>query len=354
MVGGRAAFIISRYDKRHPPMNQTAMPVSAPDHSAEQAIAMGRRVMAIESAAVAALGLRLGAEFEAAVTLILASRGRVIVSGIGKSGHIARKIAATLASTGTPAYFVHAAEAVHGDLGMIARDDVLIALSNSGENDELLTIVPLVKRLGGRLIAITGNETSSLAQEADVHLDARVDQEACPLNLAPTASTTAALALGDALAVALLDARGFGTEDFARSHPGGMLGRKLLTHVGDVMQTRVPGVAMTAPVPQALSAMTQSGMGMVVVYGDAASGLPVGIFTDGDLRRAMERLGDLRHVSVDQVMTRNPRSIHTRRLAVEAVEMMEAGKINQLLVVDDSGKVCGALNMHDLFRAKVV
>jgi arabinose-5-phosphate isomerase len=237
---------------------------------------------------------------------------------------------------------------------MITRDDVLIALSNSGENDELLTIVPLVKRLGGRLIAITGNETSSLAQEADVHLDARVDQEACPLNLAPTASTTAALALGDALAVALLDARGFGAEDFARSHPGGMLGRKLLTHVGDVMQTKVPGVAMTAPVPQALSVMTQGGMGMVVVYGVADSGLPVGIFTDGDLRRAMERLGDLRNVSVDQVMTRNPRSIHTRRLAVEAVEMMETGKINQLLVVDDSGKVCGALNMHDLFRAKVV
>jgi arabinose-5-phosphate isomerase len=220
---------------------------------------MGRRVLEIEAGAIAALGARLGGEFSAAVQLVLESRGRVIVSGIGKSGHVARKIAATFASTGTPAYFVHAAEAVHGDLGMIARDDVLIVLSNSGENDELLTIVPLVKRQGGRLIAITGNEASSLAQEADVHLDARVAQEACPLNLAPTASTTAALALGDALAVALLDARGFGTEDFARSHPGGMLGRKLLTHVSDVMQTRVPVVASETAIPEALATMTRGG-----------------------------------------------------------------------------------------------
>jgi arabinose-5-phosphate isomerase len=273
---------------------------------------------------------------------------------LGKSGHVARKIAATLASTGTPAYFVHAAEAVHGDLGMITRDDVLIALSNSGENDELLTIVPLVKRLGGRLIAITGNATSSLAQAADVHLDAHVDQEACPLNLAPTASTTAALALGDALAVALLDARGFGEEDFARSHPGGTLGRKLLTHVSDVMQTNVPSVIMTQLVPAALSAMTQGGMGMVIVYADATNTTPFGIFTDGDLRRAMARLGDLRTIAVSDVMTPNPRSIEARRLAVEAVEMMEMHKVNQLVVVDDQGKLCGALNMHDLFRAKVV
>lgn len=319
---------------------------------ADHAIDMGRRVLAIEAAAVAALGQRLGAEFRAAVALILASHGRVIVSGIGKSGHIARKIAATLASTGTPAYFVHAAEAVHGDLGMITRDDVLIALSNSGENDELLTIVPLVKRLGGRLIAITGNADSSLAREADIHLDAHVDQEACPLNLAPTASTTAALALGDALAVALLDARGFGAEDFARSHPGGMLGRKLLTHVSDVMRTAVPTVAATVAVPQALAAMTAGGMGMVAVVD--ATGQPLGIFTDGDLRRALERLGDLRAITVDQVMTHRPRGIASRRLAVEAVELMETHKINQLLVVDDAGKLCGALNMHDLFRAKVV
>jgi arabinose-5-phosphate isomerase len=315
-------------------------------------VAMGRQVLEIEATAVAALARRIGPEFCAAVALILESRGRVVVSGIGKSGHIARKLAATFASTGTPAYFVHAAEAVHGDLGMITRDDVLIAISNSGENDELLTIVPLVKRLGGKLIAITGNETSSLAQEADIHLDARVDQEACPLNLAPTASTTAALALGDALAVALLDARGFGAEDFARSHPGGALGRKLLTHVADVMQIDVPTLAENELVPVALAAMTKGGMGMAVIL-DAAASI-TGIFTDGDLRRAMERFGDLRSTPVSDVMTRNPRSIGPRRLAVEAVEMMEANKINQLLVKDDAGALCGALNMHDLFRAKVV
>ncbi len=331
-------------------MNQ----ISSTTDRSNNALAMGRRVLEIEAAAVAALAQRLGDEFKLAVELILATHGRVIVSGLGKSGHVARKIAATLASTGTPAYFVHAAEAVHGDLGMITHDDVLIALSNSGENDELLTIVPLVKRLGGRLIAITGNAASSLAQAADVHLDARVDQEACPLNLAPTASTTAALALGDALAVALLDARGFGEKDFARSHPGGALGRKLLTHVSDVMQTDVPSVIMTQLVPAALSTMTRGGMGMVVVYADATSAAPTGIFTDGDLRRAMARLGDLRTIAVSEVMTRNPRSIEARRLAVEAVEMMEVHKVNQLVVVDDQGKLCGALNMHDLFRAKVV
>lgn len=315
-------------------------------------MAMGRQVLEIEAAAVAALARRLGDAFRAAVQLILDSRGRVVVSGIGKSGHIARKLAATFASTGTPAYFVHAAEAVHGDLGMITRDDVLIAISNSGENDELLTIVPLVKRLGGKLIAITGNESSSLAHEADIHLDARVDQEACPLNLAPTASTTAALALGDALAVALLDARGFGAEDFARSHPGGALGRKLLTHVADVMSSDVPTLDEHIPVPAALAAMTHGGMGMAVVLD--ARGAISGIFTDGDLRRAMERLGDLRTTPVSAVMTRGPRSIGPRRLAVEAVEMMEANRVNQLLVTDDAGSLLGALNMHDLFRAKVV
>ena len=315
-------------------------------------MAMGRQVLEIEAAAVAALARRLGDSFRAAVQLILDSRGRVVVSGIGKSGHIARKLAATFASTGTPAYFVHAAEAVHGDLGMITRDDVLIAISNSGENDELLTIVPLVKRLGGKLIAITGNESSSLAHEADIHLDARVDQEACPLNLAPTASTTAALALGDALAVALLDARGFGAEDFARSHPGGALGRKLLTHVADVMRSDVPTLDEDVTVPTALAAMTRGGMGMAVVLD--AKGTISGIFTDGDLRRAMERLGDLRTTPVSAVMTRGPRSIGPRRLAVEAVEMMEANRINQLLVTDEGGSLRGALNMHDLFRAKVV
>ena len=333
-------------------MNQAVNQPAARVNDDDRAVVMGRQVLEIEAAAVAALARRLGAEFRAAVALILECRGRVIVSGIGKSGHIGRKLAATFASTGTPAYFVHAAEAIHGDLGMITRDDVLIAISNSGENDELLTIVPLVKRLGGALIAITGNESSSLAQEADIHLDARVEQEACPLNLAPTASTTAALALGDALAVALLDARGFGAEDFARSHPGGVLGRKLLTHVGDVMRIDVPTLAENVPVPVALAAMTKGGMGMAVIL-DAASKI-TGIFTDGDLRRAMERLGDLRATPVTEVMTRHPRSIGARRLAVEAVEMMETNKVNQLLVLDEEGRLVGALNMHDLFRAKVV
>jgi len=320
----------------------------------EHLLALARRVLAIEADAVQKIAARLDASFARAVGLILACHGRVIVSGIGKSGHVARKIAATMASTGTPAYFVHAAEAVHGDLGMITRDDVLIALSNSGKNDELLTIVPLVKRQGGKLIAITGNADSALAQEADVHLDARVDEEACPLNLAPTASTTAALALGDALAVALLDARGFGAEDFARSHPGGALGRKLLTHVRDVMQPaeRVASVGVATPVPEVLAAMSRGGMGMVAVL-DAAGTL-AGIFTDGDLRRALERLGDLRPVAVGSLMTRNPRTIGPDRLAVEAVEMMEQHKVNQLLVIEATGRLAGALNMHDLFRAKVV
>jgi arabinose-5-phosphate isomerase len=351
---GKAGILAASHDALLR-LDQARPPMSQPQNSSAKdarAIAMGRQVLDIEADAVSALGRRLDDRFAAAVRLILDSPGRVIVSGIGKSGHVGRKIAATLASTGTPAYFVHAAEAVHGDLGMIARDDVLIALSNSGENDELLTIMPLVKRQGGKLIAITGNETSSLAQEADIHLDARVDQEACSLNLAPTASTTAALALGDALAVALLDARGFDAEDFARSHPGGVLGRKLLTHVSDVMKVDVPAIAQTSTVPVALTAMTRGSLGMVAVLDGA--GKVVGIFTDGDLRRAMEQRGDLRSVAVGDVMTRSPRTIHARRLAAEAVEMMESHKINQLLVVDDGGALCGALNMHDLFRAKVI
>jgi arabinose-5-phosphate isomerase len=322
--------------------------------SAVQSIDLARRVLRIEAAAITALAERIDGAFERAVALVLASTGRVIVSGIGKSGHIARKIAATMASTGTPAYFVHAAEAVHGDLGMITHDDVLIAISNSGSNDELLTIVPLVKRQGGKLIAITGNADSPLAREADVHLDASVAEEACPLNLAPTASTTAALALGDALAVALLDARGFGAEDFARSHPGGALGRKLLTHVGDVMKTGadMPVVMETASLAAALLEMTRAGMGMVIIV-DAAHRV-AGIFTDGDLRRAIERVGDLRAAAVADVMTRQPRSIAPERLAVEAVEMMERFKTFVLPVTAADGTLAGALNMHDLFRAKVV
>ncbi|MDP2172063.1 MAG: KpsF/GutQ family sugar-phosphate isomerase [Rhodocyclaceae bacterium] len=322
--------------------------------AAERTIALARRVLAIEADAVLKISARLGDAFASAVALILASRGRVIVSGIGKSGHIARKIAATMASTGTPAYFVHAGEAVHGDLGMITRDDVLIALSNSGENSELLTIVPLVKRQGGHLIAMTGNPASALAREADIHLDAHVDEEACPLNLAPTASTTVALALGDALAVALLDARGFSATDFARSHPGGALGRKLLTHVRDVMQAaaRVATVTETTDVPTALGAISRGGMGMTAVLD--SSGKLTGIFTDGDLRRALQKLGDLRQISVGEIMSHNPRTIPPDRLAVEAVEMMERLKLNQLLVTDDAGQLLGALNMHDLFRAQVV
>jgi arabinose-5-phosphate isomerase len=322
--------------------------------SVASALELARKVLAIEADAVSALASRIDESFAAAVELLLSCRGRVVVSGMGKSGHIARKIASTLASTGTPAFFVHAAEASHGDLGMITREDAVIALSYSGESDELLTIIPLIKRQGAKLIAITGNATSALAKEADVCLDARVSQEACPLNLAPTASTTAALALGDALAIALLDARGFGADDFARSHPGGSLGRRLLTHVKDVMRggDDVPRVADGAALVDALREMTRKRMGMTAVVDRA--GHVVGIFTDGDLRRALERGADLRAVALVDVMTRNPRTIEAGKLAVEAVEMMERHKINQLLVVGDAGELTGALNMHDLFRAKVI
>ncbi|NMF89748.1 KpsF/GutQ family sugar-phosphate isomerase [Aromatoleum petrolei] len=318
------------------------------------AIALAQRVLRIEADAVIALAERLGAEFEQAVDLILQRRGRVIVTGIGKSGHIGRKIAATLASTGTPAYFVHAAEAAHGDLGMITPEDIVIALSNSGASEEVLTIVPLVKRQGAKLISITGKPDSPLAREADVHLDAAVAEEACPLNLAPTASTTAALALGDALAVALLDARGFGADDFARSHPGGSLGRRLLTHVSDVMRLseRVPQVREDASMMAALIEMSRGGMGMTAVV--AADGRPIGIFTDGDLRRALERGCDARSATISAVMTRNPRNIGPDALAVAAAEMMERQRINQLLVVDDRGALAGALTTHDLMLAKVI
>ena len=319
-----------------------------------RAIALARRVLRIEAAAVAALADRVGEVFERAADYILKRHGRVIVTGIGKSGHIARKIAATLASTGTPAYFVHAAEAAHGDLGMITPEDVVLALSNSGSSEELLMIVPLVKRQGARLIAMTGKSDSPLARQADAHLEAAVAEEACPLNLAPTASTTAALALGDALAVALLDARGFAAEDFARSHPGGALGRRLLTHVGDVMRphTEVPQVAADVPLTQALLAMTAGGMGMTAIVD--ADGVPQGIFTDGDLRRALEKGVDVRVARVSEVMTRNPRSIGPGALAVEAAEVMERMRISQLLVIGDDGQLEGALTTHDLMLAKVI
>lgn len=329
-------------------------PLSPQDSKDNSAIDMARRVLRIESDAVAALAGRIDGDFAHAVRLILESAGRVIVTGIGKSGHIGRKLAATLASTGTPAYFVHAAEAAHGDMGMITPADIVIALSNSGTSEELLTIVPLVKRQGARLIAMTGNPGSPLAREADVHLDSGVAEEACPLNLAPTASTTAALALGDALAVAVLDARGFSPDDFARSHPGGALGRRLLTHVRDVMRPadRVPVIGHNAQVGEALLAMTRGGLGMTAVATDG--GTIAGIFTDGDLRRSLERGLDLRKQKIGDIMTRNPQSIGPDALAVEAAEMMERLRISQLLVIAPDGALAGALNTHDLMQAKVI
>ena len=325
-----------------------------PKDATASALELARRVLAIEADAVRALGARLDERFLAAVSLILACRGRVIVSGIGKSGHIARKIASTLSSTGTAAYFVHPAEASHGDLGMIQREDVFIAISYSGESEELLRIVPLVKRQGAKLVVMSGKAGSSLAREADVFLDAAVEQEACPHNLAPTASTTAALALGDALAVALLDARGFSADDFARSHPGGALGRKLLTHVADVMRTgeAVPVVQTGTLLADAILEITRKGMGMTTVV-DAGRRL-IGLFTDGDLRRVLARASDPRGLRIDEVMTREPRTVRPEALAVEAVELMERRKSTQMPVVDGEGRLVGALNIHDLFQAKIL
>ena len=321
---------------------------------AGDAISSARQVLDIEARAIAELKEHLDTGFECAVQTILTCRGRVVVCGIGKSGHIGRKIASTLASTGTPAFFVHAAEASHGDLGMITRDDVFIALSNSGESAELLVIVPLIKRRGATLIVMTGNPDSSLASEADVCLYAGAAKEACPLNLAPTASTTAALALGDALAVALMKARGFSDRDFANSHPGGKLGRQLLTHVRDAMRTGddVPHVQHTASLSEAVLEISRARMGMTAVLDDA--GAVIGVFTDGDLRRTLSKLTDFHGTRITDVMTHAPRTIHPERLAAEAVQIMEQYKVNQLLVVDTQQRLVGALNMHDLFRAKVI
>jgi len=318
------------------------------------ALALARDVLAIESQAVAALADRLDGRFVRAVELVLGCRGRVVVSGVGKSGHVARKIAATFASTGTPALFVHAAEAAHGDLGMVTARDVFIALSYSGETDELLTIVPILKRGGTPLIAITGHQASALADHADVHLDCRVEREACPLNLAPTSSTTAMLALGDALAIACLDARGFGPDDFARSHPGGALGRRLLTRVSDVMRIgdAIPVVGLEGTVMDALREISRKTMGMTAVCG--ANGTLAGIFTDGDLRRLLERGGDARSTRVRDVMTATPLTIGAHALAVEAAQLLDAGRKNQLLVVDADGRLVGALHMHDLMAARVI
>ncbi|MCM5571802.1 KpsF/GutQ family sugar-phosphate isomerase [Burkholderiaceae bacterium FT117] len=321
--------------------------------SPQRLVAQAREVLRIEAEAVARLAERVGEPFARACALILACPGRVVVSGMGKSGHVARKTAATLASTGTPAFFVHPAEASHGDLGMVTRDDVFIAMSNSGATEELLTIVPIVKRQGAKLVAITGNPDSALARLADVHLDAGVEREACPLNLAPTASTTAALALGDALAVALLDARGFGPMDFARSHPGGSLGRRLLTRVADVMRTgaALPQVPTGSRLVDAILEITRKRMGMTAVVG--ADGRMAGIFTDGDLRRLLEQGREVQGLTVDEVMTRSPRTIGSQALAAEAVRLMEEHRISQLLVVDDD-RLVGAIGIHDLLAARVV
>ena len=328
-------------------------PAEATAPSPANALELARTVLRIEAQAVVALVDRLDEAFLHAVRLLLQCSGRVVVSGIGKSGHVGRKIAATMASTGTPAMFVHAAEAAHGDLGMITRSDVLVALSYSGETAELLTIVPTLKREGTPLVAITGAAGSSLARHADVHLDVHVDKEACPLNLAPTSSTTAMLALGDALAVACLDARGFGPADFARSHPGGALGRRLLTRVGDVMATGadIPSVPLTASVMEAIREISLKRLGMTAVLD--ADGRVAGIFTDGDLRRLLERGASVRELAVAEVMTRNPLTIGPGALAAEAAQLIESTRRNQLLVVED-GRLVGALHAHDLTAARVL
>jgi arabinose-5-phosphate isomerase len=328
------------------------------NNSASRALALASETLQIESDAILALKDRLGtsadSEFALALQILLQCKGRVVVSGMGKSGHIARKIAATLASTGTPAMFVHPAEAAHGDLGMVTESDVLIAISNSGESEELLAIVPVIKRLGAALISMTGKPNSSLASLAHVHLNIAVAKEACPLNLAPTASTTATLALGDALAVALLDLRGFREEDFARSHPGGALGRRLLTHVRDIMRTGedIPAVHPDVLLPAALLEVTRKGLAMTAIVD--ASNHVVGIFTDGDLRRLIEEGKDFSRAQIKEVMHTNPRVLGPEQLAVDAVELMEKHRINQVLVVEKDGTLVGALHIHDLTRAKVI
>ncbi|MDM0044554.1 KpsF/GutQ family sugar-phosphate isomerase [Variovorax dokdonensis] len=332
----------------------TPTPSTVPDFDPDAMLDRARDTFDIEAQAVLGLKQRVGANFVQAVRAILGVRGRVVVMGMGKSGHVGRKIAATLASTGTPAMFVHPAEASHGDLGMIKAVDLVLAISNSGEVEELTTILPVVKRQGVPLIAMTGRPDSTLAKHADVVLDAGVEKEACPLNLAPTASTTAQMALGDALAVALLDARGFGAEDFARSHPGGALGRKLLTHVSDVMRSgdSVPRSTPQASVSDLMKSMSVGGFGAAVIL--ESDGRASGIFTDGDLRRLIEAGTDLRSARAEDVMHRGPRTIRAEALAVEAAELMEQHGITRLFVTDSDGRVTGALNTHDLLRAKVI
>jgi arabinose-5-phosphate isomerase len=336
-------------------MNVLVAPHSPIELDPDAIVNSARAAIATEADAVRALAPRIGADFVQACRLILDCKGRVVVSGMGKSGHVARKIAATLASTGTPAFFVHPGEASHGDLGMILPQDIVLALSYSGETDELLFILPMIKRQGIPLIAITGKPNSSLASQADVHLDGGISNEACPLGLAPTTSTTVALVLGDALAIALLEARGFTSDDFARSHPAGSLGRRLLLRISDVMHTGedVPRVAPEANVTAALVEMTRKHLGMTAVV-DANQQL-IGVFTDGDLRRALDDEGvDLRNATVAELMTRGPKTIGADKLAAEAAQLMEKHQIHALLVVDDEQRVVGALNIHDLLRARVV
>ena len=325
-----------------------------PTFDAERALRLAHRTFDIEAQALLGLKARTGSAFAAVVALMLGCRGRVVVMGMGKSGHVGRKIAATLSSTGTPALFVHPAEASHGDLGMVAAGDVVLAISNSGESDELNAILPALKRLEVRVVAMTAGTDSSLARHADLRLDSTVDEEACPLNLAPTASTTAQIALGDALAVALLDARGFREEDFARSHPGGALGRKLLTHVRDVMRAgdAVPRVAPGAAFVDTMREMTDKGLGATAVVDD--DGQVLGIFTDGDLRRLVAKGIDLRPLSAAEVMHPRPQRIREDALAVDAADLMEQHRITSLLVVDAQGRLVGAVNSNDLMRAKVI
>ena len=332
----------------------TPLDLSAPPFQPERAIRLACETLDIEAAAIQGLKATLDGSFACVVEMMLRVNARVVEMGMGKSGHIGRKIAATLASTGTPAMFVHPAEASHGDLGMIRAADLVLAISNSGESAELTAVLPMLKRMGAPLIAMTGNAESTLARYADVFLNSGVEKEACPLNLAPTASTTAQLALGDALAVALLDARGFKAEDFARSHPGGSLGRKLLTHVSDVMRAGadVPQVGLQASFSELMREMSAKGLGATAIVDDDARVL--GIFTDGDLRRLVEKGIDLRAATAEQVMHPKPSTVARDALAVDAAELMELHRITSVLVVDPEGRLCGALNSNDLMRAKVI
>jgi arabinose-5-phosphate isomerase len=350
----QAGEIMVHHERMNGDSTETARRYDLGEDEVRRIRELGAAVIATEAAAVQALTARIGDAFVTACRYLLACTGRIVVLGMGKSGHIGGKIAATLASTGSPAFFVHPGEASHGDLGMITPRDVVLAISNSGETEELLTILPLIKRLGVPLITLTGRAESTLARAADVNLDVSVAQEACPLGLAPTSSTTATLVMGDALAVSLLEVRGFTAEDFARSHPGGRLGRRLLLLIRDIMHTgdRIPVVAEDVPLSQALVEMTRKGLGMTAVV-DAAGRL-AGIFTDGDLRRVLDRRLDVHATPIAQVMTRDCKTAAPAMLAAEALEMMEKFRINALLVIDGEGRLLGALNMHDLLRAGVV